>query len=388
MHESNADPTLYAERHLPEPTREHWPEDARSVRRLLEPDAGDRPAVLVGGGEHLRAGAIGARPFDAIRTGRFSGIVALDRNSNVVRVRAGTGWGELRRALRGRGRTLARYGLHPEGATVGGLLARRQPLEKQLFTGDLREGCVALTTATPGSGDYEYIPAPRKASGPDHRYLHIGGEGFGGVILEASLVVWPVGAARLLEHRAEDVGAAVSVYRRLVGLDLRFSWCHWSRETRRLEAALHGPEEVVAGFERRVRGELEGEFELRGAGAVRERRRSLEDGHPEGRSAAGAHRRLRAWWNLDELGDRLAGLGDRVEEVAVDRWSRRRAGVRLMLRETGEPGDEEAEPLRRALAVRRVVDEGAAEWPEWTSRLKGQLDPHRRLAVGPEPAVD
>lgn len=388
MDQKSVETAFYTDRELPEPRREYRPEQIEDLRRLVERGEAERPALLIGGGEHLRTQALGGKPFDAIRTDELDGISALDPESNVVRVRSGTEWSALRELLRDRGLSLGRYRLHPAGATIGGLLARRRPLEKQLFTGDLREGCVALTTITPGSGDYEYIPAPRKASGPDHRFLHIGGEGFAGAILEASLVVWPEHDGRLFIHPAEEAASAVALYRKLVRLDLRISWCRWSSDSERLEAALHGPPSLLRNYGRRVRTEFGDAADLQGSGAVRERRRRLEREHPGGRSSDGASRTVEVWWNLEDLPRGLEEVADEVDRAVVDRWSRRRVGVHLVAGGS-EPGwNREQVPFARGLAFRRVVDDGTATWPAWARCIKGQLDPDRTLATGPEPTVN
>lgn len=386
MAESSLDNAFYSERHLPEPEREYRPEDLASLRQAVEQRDGERPAVLLGGGEHLRSRVVEARPFDVIRTEACSGIRALDLESNVVRVRAGTTWGDLRDSLRERDRTLSRYGLYPEGATIGGLLARHQPLEKQLFTGDLREGCIALAATTPSSGDYEYLPAPRKASGPDHRFVHVGGEGFAGVILEATLVVWPEGAARLFEHPADGFGAALEVYRELIHQDIRLSWCHWSSERDQFRAAIHGPADVLRGYDRRLEAEFGTAATIRGDGVLREVRRELERACPGARSSDRADRTVRVAWNLDEVESRLASLGDELEEVVVDRWSRRRAGLHLVASSPEPSWGPDRAPFAGALRYGNIVDDGSAEWPEWARRLKGRFDPDRTLAVGPRPS--
>jgi hypothetical protein len=386
MAETNSENAFYFERGLPEPEREYRPGDLEGLRKLVEGREPDRPAVILGGGEHLRSRVVEERPFDVIRTSGCEGIRALDLESNVVRVRAGTTWGNLRRALRERGRTLSLYGLYPADATVGGLLARHQPLEKQLFTGDIREGCIALTATAPESGDYEYLPAPRKASGPDHRFLHIGGEGFGGVILEATLVVWPERAAWLFEHPAERFGEARELYREIIDQDIRLSWCRWSSESGTFRAAIYGPDDVLRSYERRLESATGTSAAMRKEGSVGEVRRELERDHPGARSGGRAERTVRVAWNLDEIDDRIESLGYDLEDVVVDQWSRRRAEVYLVA-SSPEPGwNPEREPFTRALAYREIVDGGRAEWSEWTRRLKGRLDPEGALAVGPRPS--
>jgi FAD/FMN-containing dehydrogenase len=202
---SDLDMEFYDERLLPLPDHEYRPESAAELREVVEGEAGLEPEhslVVLGGGEHLRSSAIGERRFDVVRTEECDRVRSVDRESNTIRVEAGVTWGELREVAAAEQRALHRYRLHPEGATIGGLLGRWQPLERQLHRGDLRAGCIATRTASPGGAGYSYLPAPRKASGPDHRFLYIGGEGAFGVVLEATLVLAPRQPGALLEWEA------------------------------------------------------------------------------------------------------------------------------------------------------------------------------------------
>lgn len=380
--EKDVDSSFFERRALPSPEAEFWPANLDELRELVERRRAERPLVILGGGEHFRASSLGERSFDVVRTGNCGGIRELDVESNTVRVAAGTTWGELREKLRERGRTLQRYRLQPEGATIGGLLARRRPLEKEISTGDLREGCVALTTVTPGGDEYSYLPAPRKASGPDNRFLYIGGEGFVGAILVATLVVWPQTPGRLLVVPADGVAEAVAVYRALFELDMRISWAHWSSRTGRLEVAIHAPESLLEVYEPRLRTTFGGEMDWRGPEAVRHRRDELESAHSGVRSTPAADRTWRVAWNLDVLPERIEAVDEKFESVEIFEWGRRRAVAHLVAGdEGGEPGG--AGKFESALSAQRVADGGDVDWPEWSHQLKRELDPDGRFAVGP-----
>ena len=161
---------------------------------LAEAREGGSRLWPVGGGRHGRRRPDGAvtvldmRGQDAIRR--------LDRESLVVTVEAGVTVGALAAHLRERGASLCGWRReHPE-ATIGGLLSAWQPTPHGLWNGSAREACLGLS-AIAGSGHrYRYLPAPRKASGPDLRFVFMGGEGVYGVVTAATLSVSPAPEAQ------------------------------------------------------------------------------------------------------------------------------------------------------------------------------------------------
>ena len=374
------DETFYDRRNLPLPDAEHRPETDEDLVALVGGGAErERAFVFVGGGEHLAASAIGERRFDVVRTDRLDRIRRVDRRSLTVRLEAGVRWGQLRDELRDEGLSLQNYGLYPAGATVGGLLARRQPVEAGFGDGDIRQGCIGLRSVAPGADGYDYLPAPRKATGPDHRYLYIGGEGAVGAILEATLVVGRRQPGMLLRLPAEGPAEAVTAYRRLRHLDLAPAWVRWGRESDRLEVALYAPAPLLEAHERRLRIELDEAVEFVGGEAADQRRGELESAAGGARSSEGAEGRLQVVWRLGDIDPALEALPDGVEPVAIDRWSAQSARVHLDL-----PDEETAiDPEERALDIRRVVDDEERVWSAWLQRLKRRLDPDGRLAVGP-----
>lgn len=378
------DSRFYEGRHLGEPVVEHRPGSPEELRELVEgSEEAERAMVILGGGEHLRASALGERSFDVVRTDRCNRLRGLDLDSNTARVEAGLTWSGLQEKLAKKDRSVQRYGLYPANATIGGLLARWQPLEKQLNRGDVRDGCIALRTASPAGADYSYLAAPRKASGPDSRFLYVGGEGALGVILEATLVVQPRFPGRLLAFEAASIGAAVAAFRRLARLDMRATWCRWCRSEEVFEAAMRAPDALLDGYMRRLRSETKEGFETSDGAAVDERREAIESTHVGGRSSQAANRTWEVVWRLSDLAEAVDGLGDRVDDVVVHDWGLHWARAYVIAdEEDAEFGASEA-PFPEALMVRKVVDEGEGVWPAWTQRLKAELDPMGSLAVGP-----
>lgn len=380
------DETFYDDRLLPLPDHEYHPETVGELREIVE-GAGtvepDHALLALGGGEHLRSSAIGERRFDVVRVGGCDRIRELDRESNTVRVEAGASWRQLRDALADEGRSLDVYGLLPAEATVGGLLGRWRPVERQIHRGDLREGCIALRTASPAGADYSYLAAPRKASGPDHRFLYVGGEGAMGVILEATLVVFPDHPGVLLRWEAPEIGDAIETFRELAHLDVRVGWSRWRRGEARYEAALYGPSTVLEDKLRRLRTATRREMETERGEGVDERRRALEAAHPAARSTDGAEKVWSAVWPLSRLPAAMEALEGDLADVIVEDWGPQHATVYLEAAESNPAWRGRRDPFETALCDRGIVDDGEAIWPAWVQRLKAELDPDGRLAVGP-----
>ncbi|MEL6178525.1 MAG: FAD-binding oxidoreductase, partial [Myxococcota bacterium] len=149
----------------------------------------------MGGGRHSRRPP--ANDVTVLDTRGMDAIRRLDREALVVTVEAGVTVGALAAYVARRGASVCGWRReHPE-ATVGGLLSAWQPVPHALWNGSVREACLGLGAVT-GAGDrYRYLPAPRKASGPDLRFVFIGAEGVYGVVTTATLAVSPPPAARV-----------------------------------------------------------------------------------------------------------------------------------------------------------------------------------------------
>jgi FAD/FMN-containing dehydrogenase len=379
---------FYKSRRLPEPTAEHFPEDVVELEHLIAGRGGDAdvPRVVVGGGQHLREQVIGEQTFEAVRTERCNHILKLDRESNLVRVEAGVRWSELRKKLREDGYSLHAYRPYPRDATLGGLLARRHPGQPHRLSGDIREGCVAMSAVAPTLGDYRYLEAPRKASGPDLRHLFIGGEGSMGVILNLTMSISKPFPGRLFEWDAPTAADAVVKMRELGQRGLHRAWCYWRGSEGRFQAAVHAPTRLLDAAVQRLRAHYGEQFEVGGEDAVRELRRELEAKMPDQRSGEGAERTVALTFSLAHLGEALDGL-EGVRDIEILDWSAHAATAFVEFDEVPEDGW----PLERwqhALDVRAIVGgpimgRQGVVWPEWAQTLKSEFDKGRMLAVGP-----
>jgi len=149
--------------------------------------ASGRRLLPAGGG---RGGPFGPVGFDVVLDlRRQHRVIDWDGESFVVTVESGISIGQLGEQLALSGASLAGWRREHPSCTIGGLLSTWQPTPHGLWNGSVREACIGLGVVT-GTGDhYDYVPAPRKASGPDLRFLFIGGEGAFGIIATATLGV-------------------------------------------------------------------------------------------------------------------------------------------------------------------------------------------------------
>ncbi|MFP4599213.1 MAG: FAD-binding oxidoreductase [Persicimonas sp.] len=369
---------FYKTHHLPKPVAEHVPATTAELEDLVTGDHDGPPRIIVGGGEHLREAAIGEQRFEAVRTEGCDGVLELDRESNLVRVEAGIRWADLRERLREDGYSLDRYRPYADTATVGGLLARHHATPAHRFSGDLREGCVGLSAVSPTLGEYRYMRAPRKASGPDLRHLFMGGEGLCGVILEATLNVFKPFPGRRFEWSASSASDAVRIMGELAGRGVRPHWCHWKRSAGLFRAVIYAPTRLLESTAERLRAHYGEEFSVANGDAVRELRRGLESNMPGRRSGEAAERTAELTFSLAHLGPAIDAL-EGAEDIDIVDWSPHAATAVV---EFDEPLASETQ-WPAALDIRHVVGGPDLHWPEWAQVLKSRFDGDRRLAVGP-----
>lgn len=383
IHKSKPPKSFYEKRDLPQPRSEWWPEDSGELRDALR-DV-EVPRVLLGDGQHIRTPIIGERTFDVVRTEKCNRVLSVDRESKIVRVEAGMRWGDLQKELAERGMTLDRYRLYPSTATIGGLLSRFSPIHRELWDGDLRTGCVALSAVAAGA-DYRYIPAPRKASGPDLRWLFIGAEGLVGAILDASLVAWAPSSARLYTWKIEQFSDAATLVAGLWDRGVRPSWVYFNSyktAADELLVALHGPDRLLDAAERVFAAVSELSFTVAGGEAVAEARAKLEAAHPDRRALGTARRTMAGSFSTRDLVDLVNALPDFVENLTITNWTRHHAQTFVRYAAGKTLSEFPARFAARALDARPVIDDEAVHWPHSAQTLKQLLDPDRSLAVGP-----
>lgn len=381
-HKTRVAKTFYDKRGIGQPQSEWWPEDAGELREAL----GDakRPRLLLGDGQHVRTPAIAAKSYDVIRTEHCRRIVSVDRESKLARVEAGIRWGDLQTELAERGLSLERYRLYPASATVGGLLGRYNSMHRELWDGDVRTGCVALTGATTNA-DYRYLAAPRKASGPDLRWLFMGGEGAFGAILDATLVASTPTAARLLVFRPERFGQAAAIVNDVWDLGVRPSWITWtSYKTApdELLVALHGPARLVDVSTATLMDRHDTPCEVLGDEEVAAKRSELEAAHPDRRALGTSIRTVHAVFSTRDLAAAMDSLPASVENVTIGTWTRHHAHAYVRYAKGKTLAELPARVASRALDVRPIMDDEEIHWAHHTTELKRVLDAESTLAVG------
>lgn len=369
--------TFYTKRHLPTPRVEYWPENAGELRDAFR-EPTDAPLLLVGDGQHLRPSVIGERSFDVVRTENIADVISVDRESKLIRVECGIRWQTLQSAAEERGLSMERTRLYPSTSTIGGLLARHDACHKELWDGDLRGYMVALTSVSPGQRDYQYLAAPRKASGPDFRWLYAGSEGLVGAIVDASFVAWKPSDARLWRFEDVDAERMLEIWRQLLDAGMRVSWAHWDGT---LSVSAHGLARILKVCDSLVEslgGRADG-----GAEEVRQVRAELEANHPERRECPSATRTVKITTSLQHLSVVCEEVRPEAESLQILDLTRHRGSV-FVTYPKGHVGAELPSAIANMVLDAHVVaNDEAVHWPHWAQHLKHELDPKRILAMGP-----
>jgi len=368
--------TFYKQRDLPQPRQEFWPADSGELLEVLANPGLDAPLLLLGDGQHVRPAVLGERVFDVVRTESCRRVLSVDRESKLARVECGIRWGDLQDELRERGLSLERSGLNPRNSTIGGLLGRHHGVGRELWDGDIRTSCIALSGFTPTNGQYGYLPAPRKASGPDMRYLFIGGEGFLGAILDATFVVWRPSEARLFRWEVAAHEAMI-VHQKMLDLGIQIAWASYVAGT--LNVAVFAADGVLRSIEREV-APLK-PTDTGGRDDVTILRNSLEAAHPDRRESATAKQTHRAVFSTEHAGQVLESFAN--ADVEIWDLTRHRATFYATYPKGKVPAELPGDIAQLAHSQRLVASDGVVHWSQWSQTLKNELDRDRRLAVGP-----
>ena len=178
------------------------PTDTAQVSALLATcSRANVPVTVMGGRSGVSGGSIPAFGGLALDLTNMAGIDAVDSNSLLADVRAGTFGPDLEVGLRAHGCTLGHWPQSMELSTLGGWLACRGAGQYSTRYGKIEDMVVGLEVVladgriihTGGTG-------PRSATGPDLTQLFLGSEGTLGVITRARLRLHPIAPAE--ERRA------------------------------------------------------------------------------------------------------------------------------------------------------------------------------------------
>jgi glycolate oxidase FAD binding subunit len=163
---------------------------------LRAASAAGRQVRVAGGGSGGRAGLVAPPPDEIATTAQFDRIIAHEPADLVVTVEAGVPVRRLQEALAAHSQTWIQAPDIP-GATVGGLLARAASSHRRLRYGAIRDSLLQVVIVT---GDGRLVRAGGKTvkgvAGYDIPRLVVGARGTLGVIVEATLKLWPLPASR------------------------------------------------------------------------------------------------------------------------------------------------------------------------------------------------
>jgi alkyldihydroxyacetonephosphate synthase len=129
-------------------------------------------------------------------------ILALDEANLLVKVQAGKIGGQLELELNQHGYTLNHSPQSLDRSTVGGWVSTRATGQFSSRWGGIEDLALALTVALPNGEIVETLLAPRGAVGPDLRQVFIGAEGTLGVVVDATLKIFPLPERRIFQTLA------------------------------------------------------------------------------------------------------------------------------------------------------------------------------------------
>lgn len=199
------------------------PSSVEGFRAALELSRANRWRVLpVGLGSKLSwAPAPGPADF-VLSTWAYAGVESYEPGDGTLTARAGTTWAELSARVAVGGHALSPDVPRPKGSTLGGVIAAGQSGADRLRHGALREHVLGLTyllsDGTLGRCGGRLV---KNVTGYDLQRLFAGSHGTLGLILEASLRLFPLPEQEVLASwRAPDRGSALAAARRLLGPEL------------------------------------------------------------------------------------------------------------------------------------------------------------------------
>jgi len=176
------------------------------------------PVTVAAGRSGVCGGSVPLHGGVVLDLTALDGIVAVDRESLVLDVLAGTFGTRLEEQLRAEyGVTLGHFPQSIDISTVGGWLACRGAGQKSTRYGKIEDMVAGLDVVLADGRVVHTGGAPRAAVGPDLTQLFVGSEGTLGVITQARLRLHPAPAAEIRgAWRPPSFAAALDATRRIV----------------------------------------------------------------------------------------------------------------------------------------------------------------------------
>ena len=169
---------------------------AELAELLRAATAAGRPLDVVGGGTRSARGRPDPRADDLVSTAGLARVVAHEPADLTLTVEAGIAAAEVERVAAGAGQCWPQADVRP-GSTLGGVLAAAASGRGRLRAGPVRDSLLEVVIAT---GDGRLVTAGGRTvkgvSGYDVPRLAVGALGTLGVIVQATIKLWPLPPAR------------------------------------------------------------------------------------------------------------------------------------------------------------------------------------------------
>jgi alkyldihydroxyacetonephosphate synthase len=172
-----------------------YPTEASEVRDLLRYAEQAGAHVIPYGGGTSVVGHINPLPDTApaltVDLSRLDRLHHLDATSHLATFGAGIRGPDLEAQLRARNLTLGHFPQSFDLSTLGGWVASRSSGQQSLYYGRIEDLFAGGHVETP-QGDWELLPHPATAAGPDLRQILLGSEGRLGILTRATVRVSPL----------------------------------------------------------------------------------------------------------------------------------------------------------------------------------------------------
>ncbi len=168
---------------------------AEAAAALADATAAEASVTVVGGGTRSRRGRPAPAPDRELRTAGMRAVVAHEPADLTVTVEAGLPAADLADLAASAGQSWPQADVRP-GSTVGGVLAAAASGRRRLRMGAVRDSLLEVVLAT---GDGRLVTGGGRTvkgvAGYDVPRLAVGSLGTLGVIVQATLKLWPIPAA-------------------------------------------------------------------------------------------------------------------------------------------------------------------------------------------------
>jgi len=177
-----------------------YPANEAEVQEVVDAAVAANAVIIPFGGGSNIAGSLEplpaeSRPVVSLDLGRLREVVAIDKDSGLARIQAGSQGPDLEAQLNAQGWTIGHFPDSFTHSTVGGWVATRSSGMQSDKYGDIADIARGLRVVRPG-GVLVLHALPSTSSGPSLREMILGSEGKLGVITEVTVQVHRIPAKR------------------------------------------------------------------------------------------------------------------------------------------------------------------------------------------------